>query len=313
MDDQRFGWRRCKPTTTSPATTSCRWPARAAGAGAVRRARALQADRFHLSVAEAVPVAQDTGAIRVPPVAARAGAAPLAARDAGALRRARCDARRDPPRRAARRGHAQRRRRPDRPAHALLQQPVAARGGPAQPRGRPRAPVLPAADCAAGAAAALPRAAPQLERARRSGGVRFFVDAAPAGAAAPRPRPPAGRRRRVGAAFASGRDCGRAAPPRAAGARGDRVRRDRPVSTRQDSAVEVDDYGYVLSPRDTPPVPQSTREAIMRSLTSAFEALDASPMNSDRRIHEEMLVDAFTLRRPRWRQHHSSVQHYAQL
>lgn len=84
----------------------------------------------------------------------------------------------------------------------------------------------------------------------------------------------------------------------------------------QDSAAEVDDYGYELSPRDTPPVPQSTREAIMRSLTSAFEALDASPMNPDRRIHEEMLVDAFTLRRPRWRPtapHHPTVHLYAQL
>ena len=67
--------------------------------------------------------------------------------------------------------------------------------------------------------------------------------------------------------------------------------------------VEVDDYGYVLSPRDTPPVPQSTREAIMHSLSSAFEALDATPMGPERRIQEELLTDAFTLRRPRWRRH----------
>ena len=65
--------------------------------------------------------------------------------------------------------------------------------------------------------------------------------------------------------------------------------------------AEVDDYGYVLSPRDTPPVPQSTREAIMRSLSSAFEALDAAPMDHyhEGRIQEELLTDAFTtIRRP---------------
>ena len=64
--------------------------------------------------------------------------------------------------------------------------------------------------------------------------------------------------------------------------------------------AEVDDYGYVLSPRHTPPVPQSTREAIMRSLSSAFEALDATPMDHyhEGRIPEELLTDAFTIRRP---------------
>ena len=179
-----------------------------------------------------------------------------------------------------------------------------------QPRGRPRAPVLPAADCAAGAAAA-PRAAPQLERAREAEEYDFQTR---------RPRAP---RRRVHDHQPG--DEGESAPlsPPAAtvGALRRLVQQVRaetahgaivPSVPVQDSAVEVDDYGYVLAAGHAP------RAAVDAGGDHALaderlEALDASPMNSDRRIHEEMLVDAFTLRRPRWRQHHSSVQHYAQL
>ena len=79
--------------------------------------------------------------------------------------------------------------------------------------------------------------------------------------------------------------------------------------------AEVDDYGYVLSPRHVPPVPHSTREAIMRSLSNAFDALDGTPM--DDHNHEGRIplltLEAFTIRRPRWQATTRDELRYAQL